>query len=209
VTVAHSLFAGGDSDGIQAGCGLNIIHNEFRDIQFHGPNHTDAIQLIGAAGTVVRGNYFKNTSTGIVAYDGVERALIVDNVLDIDDRAADIELYSDRGSVVRHNTLKHYGGSCYFGHPCGTIAVDRKPEDDAGQGTVIVDNIATEVSVSDGSTLARRDHNLVRRFARRGDLRGAPVFVGGRDPTSYRGFRLSARSRGRHAASDGTDIGAR
>ena len=50
VTIRDSLFAGGDADGIQTGVGVEIVDNEFRDILEKGPNHTDAIQLIGARG---------------------------------------------------------------------------------------------------------------------------------------------------------------
>jgi Bacterial TSP3 repeat len=207
VTVRDSLFAGGDADGIQAGCGVNIIHNVFRDIQYRGSNHTDAIQLVGAGGSVVRGNYFKNTYTGIVAYDGVEHALIEDNALDVDDRGAAIELYSDDGSVVRHNTLRFYGGHCWYNEPCGQIAIDRKPQDDAGHGTVVDDNIATDITVNNGSSIAVRRNNLLHRGARGGDRRGSPRFTGGSDPPSFAGFRLKPGSPGRGAASDGRDVG--
>jgi hypothetical protein len=207
VTVQYSLLAGGDSDGIQSGVGLNIVNNEFRDINQNGPNHTDAIQLLGARGAVIRGNYIHRSSTGIVAYDGLAGALIEDNVIDLPERPWGIELYSDDGSIVRHNTLAY--GSCDYNLPCGQIDLNRKSSDDAGRGTVVVDNVATQISLQGGSSAAVRHHNLLRRGAAPGDIVGIPVFVGGASPTSWAGFRLAPGSPGKGAASDGADIGRR
>ena len=207
VTVQYSLLAGGDSDGIQSGVGLNIVNNEFRDINQGGPNHTDAIQLLGARGTVIRGNYIHRSSTGIVAYDGLAAAIIEDNVLDLPNRPWGIELYSDEGSIVRHNTLAY--GSCDFNLPCGQIDLNRKSSDDAGYGTVVVDNVATQITVQGGSSAGARHHNLLRRGAASGEFTGTPSFTGGAHPTSYGGFTLAAGSLGKGAASDGADIGKR
>jgi hypothetical protein len=41
------------------------------------------------------------------------------------------------------------------------------------------------------------------------ELQGQPVFVGGSNPTTYEGYKLSALSPGYGNASDGTDRGAR
>jgi hypothetical protein len=207
VTVRDSLLAGGDSDGIQSGVGLEIIRNEFRDIVEHGPNHTDAIQLIGARGTVVRGNYIHRSSSGIVAYDGIEGALIEDNVIDLPGRPWGIELYSDSGSTVRHNTLKP--GACEWNLPCGIIELNRKREDPAGRGTIVTDNVAADISVQNGSTAAARHHNLLASGGVGGDINGSPEFAESGDPTRYEGFRLGHGSPGRNAASDGGDVGIR
>jgi hypothetical protein len=210
VTVQNSLLSGGDSDGIQAGTGLNIINNEFRDLLEKGSNHTDAIQLLSAPGSVIRGNYIHHTATGIVAYDGVSRAVIEDNVIDLTQAGAQrpwgIELYSDSSSSIRHNTVR-YGASCSFDQPCGMIALDRKPDDPAGAGTVVVDNIATEIAIQNGSVAATRSHNLLRRNVKTGDKTGTPIFSGAGSLTSYAAFTLTAASPGRSGASDGTDIG--
>jgi hypothetical protein len=207
VTVRDSLLAGGDSDGIQSGVGLDIVGNEFRDIVEHGPNHTDAIQLIGARGTVVRGNYIHRSSSGIVAYDGIENALIEDNVIDLPGRPWGIELYSDNGSTVRHNTLKP--GACEWNLPCGIIELNRKPEDPAGHGTIVTDNIASDISTQNGSTAGARHHNLLASGAFDGDISGSPQFARSGDPTGFAGFRLGDTSPGRNAASDGRDVGIR
>jgi hypothetical protein len=210
VTISRSLFAGGDADGIQTGVGVRIVDNEFRDILGHGgPNHTDAIQLLGAPHAVVRGNYIHHSDSGIVAYDGLAAATIEDNVVDLTEpgsmRPWGIEVYSDNGSTVRHNTLKY--GRCKYRLPCGLIDINRKQGDPAGQGTTVTDNVATQISLQNGSALARRGGNLVRIDAEDGDRRGVPKFAGGRDPDDYRGFLLAPGSPGRRSASDSSNPG--
>jgi hypothetical protein len=207
VTIANSLFADGNADGIQTGVGVNIIGNEFRNLYEGSCSscHTDPIQLIDAPGAVVRGNWVHDTADGIVAYDGLRNATIEDNVVELVHGRWGIELYSDQGSVVRHNTLV-YGTGCEYA-PCGWIMLDRKDQDPAGSGTVIEDNIATAITSDDGSTAAEQDHNLVRRQVRHGDRRGTPRFIGGANPTAWWGFALAKGSPGRGAASDGGDLG--
>jgi hypothetical protein len=210
VTIKNSRMIGGDSDGVQSGVGVNIIDNQFIDILENGPNHTDAIQLLDAPGAVVRGNFIRDSSSGIVAYDGLEHAVIEDNVVDLTGKGKrpwGIELYSDDGSVVRHNTVK-YDPGCSFNLPCGMIGIDRKSQDPAGQGTVVLDNIATELTISNGSEVASRRGNLLRRGVESGDRRGAPVYEGGSHPASFAGFKLAHSSPGKDAASDGRDVGA-
>jgi hypothetical protein len=208
VTVQNSKLFGGSSDGVQAGAGVNIINNEFYNIKEGtcADCHTDAIQLIGAKGSVVRGNYIHDTASGIVAYDGIQSALIEDNVIDLPNRPWAIELYADENSIVRHNTAT-YGTTCVYNLPCGLIAIDRKSQDPAGRGTRVYDNIATRIDINNGSTVAERHHNLLRQGATGTDMSGAPTYSGGSAPTSYNGFTLSAGSLGKGAASDGSDIG--
>jgi hypothetical protein len=210
VTVSNSVFAGGDSDGIQTGVGMNIIHNEFRDILESGPNHTDNIQLIGAAGSVVRGNWVHNTvsgsTQGITAFNGLANAIIEDNVIDLsgaDMRPWGLELQTDSGSIVRHNTLV-YRGICVYNLPCGLIAIRT-----GSVNTTVMDNIAARIDVLDGSTLAAHGHNMVQNGAMSGDFLGVPTFAGGTHPATYAGYALTTSSPGKNAASDGLDVGAR
>jgi hypothetical protein len=208
VTVKDSLFDGGNADGVQSGAGVNLIGNEFRNIQERSGSdcaHSDPIQLIGAPGSIVRGNYIHHSADGIVAYDGLEHALIERNVVDLVNGRWGIELYSDQGSIVRHNTLV-YGTGCAYA-PCGYLILDHKSSDPAGSGTVVVDNIATVISANNGSTMAERHNNMVRQGVASGDMTGTPLFSGGSFPTTYAGFVLATGSPGRTAASDGTDVG--
>jgi hypothetical protein len=209
VTIRNSLLWGGDSDGVFTDVGVNVIGNEFADICENGPNHTDMIQFAdpgdpsgGATGAVIRGNYFHagacSTQT-LTSYDsGTRYALIENNVVDTR-RPWGIELYSDEGSIVRHNTVRWYPDSqCAFnGTECGQIDITRKSADPPGTGTQVYDNLAV-VGVRNGSTVARNDHNAHP---------AAVTFVG--PLTTYAGFRLAAGSVGKGAASDGADIGIR
>jgi len=202
---------GGSADGVQTGVGVNILNNIFRNIREGScaDCHTDSIQLLGAAGSVIRGNFIQNVSTAIVAFDGVESATIEDNVIDTGGRPWGIELGSDKNSVVRHNTLL-YRANCDFGQPCGQIYTDHKSTDPAGTGTICVDNIASIIYSANGSVFAERHDNLVRSGASTGELSGSPTFVGGATPTSRDGFALTATSlgKGRGYSPSGSDIGA-
>lgn len=208
VTIKNSLLDGGNTDGIQAGTGLTVLNNEFRNIAEKSSSdcaHTDAIQLIGAKGAVVRGNYIHNTADGIVAYDGIDSAIIESNVIDLVNGRYGIELYSDNGSIIRHNTLK-YGTGCEY-VACGQIILDHKSADPAGTGTVIENNIATDISMNNGSTASVNRNNMLRSGATGQNFNGIPVFAGGASPAAYADFLLASGSPGRTAASDGTDVG--
>jgi Right handed beta helix region len=207
VTVSNSTFSGGNADGIQAGCGLNILSNTFDNIHESGPNdsaHTDPIQLIGAPNSLVRGNYIHNASDGIVAYDSLDHATITDNVIDLVNGRWGIELYADNGSVVSHNTLV-YGTGCEYA-ACGWIILDHKTANAAGKGTVITDNIATAVAENNGSTAAKDTNNMVRQSAAGGNFTGTPTYT---SPGSYSGYHLAGGSPGAAKAGDGANVGIR
>jgi hypothetical protein len=221
VTIQNSLMQGGDADGaFIASDGVRVIGNRFIGL-CHGStgNHTDGLQFAdpgdasGGYDAVVRGNYFADTLNcglqSLSSYDsGTQGALIEDNVVDTH-RPWGIEIYSDQGSIIRHNTVRWYPDSdCVFnGQECGQIDITRKTHDPVGTGTVVVDNVATRITARNSSTLAERHHNLVRSGAAAGDLTGVPAFVG---PLSSRsGYLLAQGSPGENAASDGLDIGIR
>jgi hypothetical protein len=175
-------------------------------------NHTDNIQWYGGSNAVVRGNLFKQTIPGEIqvmgAFDGTGGNLIEDNVVDIIARPWAIELYSDDGSIVRHNTLVFRSG-CDYSLTCGRLAFDYKTADDAGRNSQAYDNIATSIEANPASGLSRRDHNMVRSSAGTGDFVGTPLFQGGSNPSTYAGYRLAALSPGLGGASDGLNVGIR
>ncbi|MCB9653231.1 MAG: right-handed parallel beta-helix repeat-containing protein [Deltaproteobacteria bacterium] len=210
VTIQNSTMDGGSADGVQTGVGVNIIGNVFKNIREGACSdcHTDAIQLLGATGTVIQGNYLYSVASGIVAYDGVARVTIENNVIDTGGRPWGIELYSDDGSIVRHNTLL-YRANCDYNLACGTISLDHKSSDPAGRGTVIVDNIATSIDVSSGSTYAQLSNNLIRVGAPSGNISGTPTYVGGSTPTTFAEFELAAGSLGKGVGTEpaGSDLG--
>jgi parallel beta-helix repeat protein len=199
VTIENSTMQGGDSDGVHTGVAVNVIDNTFSNLCDTGGNHTDAIQFEGAVGGLIKGNYVHATCTtqGITSYDGGTNGVTIeDNVIDIT-RAWGIEFYSDKNSIIRHNTVRYYGPGCYSNSPCGYISLDRKTEDPAGTGTQVYDNIAM-ISIGDGSTAGRNDHNLNNALV---------TYVG--PMTTYAGYKLTPISAGHAAADDGLDLGAR
>ena len=211
ITIQNSKFGpGGDSDGIQNGSrGTRILNNEFasiRQIQ-GGAAHADAIQLYGSADTLIQGNWFHDVSVGIMAPDGADHERIFDNVIQATSPYA-IQLGSDDGSVIRHNTLPD--GRCEYNKRCGIISLGHKSGQPESRGTVIDDNILAEISWQ-GTTVQSEDYNLFAVNIGRGghDTKGMPTYVGGSSPTSYAGFRLAPGSNGKGTASDGSDRGAR
>lgn len=215
ITIANSEFRGGESDGILNGSnGTRILNNVFHGLIQGDPDfvHTDAIQLFGSRNTVIRGNYFYDVPSGIMAPDGADHEVIEDNVFagDPDGYPFAITLWSDDGSIVRHNTLAD--GGCAFGVRCGILSLGSKEDRPAGRGTTITDNVLGEISVPNGSaSVALRSHNLLGTGGIRGawEESGVPGYVGGAMPSSYAGHALARRSLGKRSASDGQDRGAR
>jgi hypothetical protein len=202
VTIQNGLFQGGDSDGVRPDAdSVQVIGNEFADIVDKGANHADPIQFYGARRAVIRGNYFHNAGGDISAYimqaDGGEGNVIEDNVFGAGLGVTyAITLYSDNGSIIRHNTFQP--GTCDFNVPCGTLNLGNKPGDPVSRGTVIRDNVIAGMGGGNGTYTA--DHNLMTGSSR-------PSFVG--PLTTYAGFRLAGGSPGKGAASDGLDVGIR
>jgi len=211
VTIKNSLFQGGDSDGVRPDSdGVQILNNEFADIVDKGANHADPIQFFGAKRAVIRGNYFHNANGNISAYimqaDGGVGNIIEDNVFAAGKGVGyGITLYSDDGTVIRHNTFQP--GTCDFSIPCGTLSLGNKSGQAVSRGTIIRDNIVG--AIGGGSGTYTSDHNLYTNASAGGvgDIKGTPAFVG--PLTSYSGFYLSSSSVGRTAASDGTAVGIR
>jgi hypothetical protein len=202
VTIANSLFQGGDADGVRPdGDSVQVIGNEFADIVDKGANHADPIQFYGAKRAVIRGNYFHNAGGNISAYimqaDGGVGNVIEDNVFGAGRGVTyAITLYSDDGTVIRHNTMQPGTGD--FNTPSGTLSLGSKPGDPVSHGTVIRDNVMAVIGGGNGTYTA--DHN-------RNTVQSKPVFAGPLNTSA--GFRLAAGSPGRGAASDGLDVGIR
>jgi hypothetical protein len=214
VTIEHSAFYGGDGDGIQnGGNGTRIVGNKFYDLQ-QDPNssaHTDSIQLYGSSNTVIRGNYVHDVAVGVMAADGADHETIENNVFDVTGSPYALTVLSDRGSVIRHNTVWG-GGRCDYKLRCGVLYLGNKPGDPVSQGTTVVDNILTRICACNGSRTVglTEDYNLISTEAGVGahDIHGSPAYTGGTSPSTRGGFALTAHSRGRAAADDGSDMGA-
>ena len=204
VTVENNVIENGDLDGVHVagGSGMLIFGNVIANLCDRGVNHTDDIQFEGGSQIRVANNYVyeaQNCPTqGITAYDGNTHGLMIDdNVVDVP-RDWGIELYSDSGSTVVHNTVVwHPNTYSEFNTPTGQIDIDRKSQDPAGSGTQVYDNIAS-VDFTNGSTGTAHNNVSGQRA----------VYVG---PTNtWAGFKLAANSPvGLKAASDGLDAGIR
>ena len=204
VTVEHNDIANGDLDGIHiaGGSGQMILGNRIENLCDRGVNHTDNIQFEGGSQITVQGNYLYEAqhcpTQGITSFDGGTVGVVIeDNVVDIP-RDWGIELYSDKDSIVRHNTVVwHPPTYSEFHNGTGLIDIDRKPGDPAGTGTQVDYNIAT-VQFANGSTGTQQ-----------GNVSGEGAkYVG--PPTSWAGFRLAQDSGvGLKAAPDGANAGAR
>lgn len=201
VTIRDSLFDGSFSDGIRADAnGIVIEGNEFRNLVDQDPFHTDPIQIYGGARITIRGNFFHDNSVAahIGGWDGNDHNVVEDNVfVGGPTNGEAIAMSSDVGSVIRHNTLVQ--GQCNYGWHCGIVLIDHKTGDAPSTGTVVQDNILSEITDTDatGTTL---DHNLMTDDE-------TPVYAG--PPTTYDGYRLAAGSPGVGAASDGSNVGIR
>ena len=224
IIIEHSRIGpGGDCDGVQSGgYGVKILDNIFDDFHYVGDVHVDGVQLYGARYNVIDGNFFHNVPDAIEAPDPSNDHQDIENnlmVLDASGRAEVLQLYSDTGSIIRHNTLPD--GRCSYDQPCGIISLGSKAGAPGSSGTTIVDNIASQISVdaAGGPVSYSENYNLFTEGHGQGahDLHGRPTYVGG--PCATRQtlppgpcdtrveFLLTPRSRGARAADDGRNMG--
>ena len=200
VTVANSMFSGGDTDGIETGAPLTIRDNVFWNISSPSSdcNHTDSIQGINSTGVVVVGNLFYNDYDGAVDFDDSTGWTVTDNACYDIDRGACITLYADLNSVVEHNAA---------GPGLAALELNHKSGHRLGSGTVFQNNVGG-LAGTDTSTLAGNTNNLYAG-ATSPNINGRPTFFGGSSPTTWPGFELTAHSAGHLAATDGTNVGIR
>ena len=154
VTVKNSTLRNGNLDGIHLGAGIDILDKIFDNLCDTQTNHTDNIQYEGGTGGHIAGNYIHSSSNcetqAITSFDsGTNGVIIEDNVIDTS-RGYGIEFYSDKNSIIRHNTLIYRASGCAT-KVCGIIDISRKTADPAGVGTQVYDNIVTDVSFENGS----------------------------------------------------------
>lgn len=215
ITIQNSRFGpGGNSDGIQNGSnGTLILNNEFVGIkQIDGDDvHADSIQLYGSERTLIQGNWFHDVSVGIMCADGCDHETIQDNIFAVNGSPYSMTFLSDNGSQIVHNTFLDYR-LCDYDTACGVLYLGNKSADPPSRGTIVKDNILTKICVCDGSVsgLAQEDFNLLRSGGSgANDVRSAPTYTGGANPSTPAGFTLAAGSPGKGTASDGSDRGAR
>jgi hypothetical protein len=130
-----------------------------------------------------------------MAADGADRETIENNVFKVTGSPYALNILSDRGSVIRHNTVWG-GGTCAYKLRCGVLYLGNKPGDPVSRSTTVTDNILTRVCVCSGSPTRglTQYHNLVA--ARAGiaphDIHGSPTYKGGTSPATLAGFALTA-----------------
>ncbi|TAH33655.1 right-handed parallel beta-helix repeat-containing protein [Candidatus Saccharibacteria bacterium] len=203
VTVEYNDVQNGDLDGVHIGGGAGMIvrNNRFMNLCDVGVNHTDNIQFEGATATLISGNYMYASQScgtqGLTSFDSDTVGVIFENnVVDIP-RDWGIEIYADKDSIVRHNTVVYHASPySVFGHATGNILFRNKDADPPGTGTHAYDNVGFVDFVA--PTTGIEDHNTDPSKV---------TYVGGANPTTHDGFLLKAGSVGKGAASDGTDTG--
>ena len=137
--------------------------------------HVDPIQFYGASHTTVTGNYFHHNGDGtggLESFSGDGPATVTDNVFVCScDYPFSIAALGGHGWFVAHNTFVR--GDVRFAR------TDSGPP----SGNIVRDNVwlggGLSTSASDWGT---NDHNLNSGVPGVGNLRGTPVFVGGKIP---------------------------
>lgn len=226
LTISNNVLSGGTADGIRpdSGAGIQILNNQFLGFNntLDETCHTDAIQEYGSATHLnIKGNFFYNSidmaGCSFSAWNGSDFTNFEDNVVagtPNDGCYSALDLHGDNNSTVIHNTFEY--GACEPHNdstsPCGEIDLAwANPGPVAGSGTIIRDNILTDVSLDCGAVGCpsySEDHNLFHSGGTgTGDKTGTPQFTGGAAPRTFAGFALAPGSPGVGAASDGTNMG--
>ncbi len=206
IIVQNSVFGpGGNADGIQIGAnGVQVLNNEFVGIHQTGAPHTDPLQLYGQSNTIVKGNYFHDFGTALIAPDGGTNEQITDNVFAGDGgyRPA-IQLGGHTGTLFAHNVITNID-----------VFVDHKDGLPPGSKNDIRDNVLVSGALEAPPEECLEcviTHNLFSTEPTAGAeaIVATPRFVGGNEPQNGAGWLLAAGSPGTGAASDGGDRGIR
>jgi hypothetical protein len=214
IDISYNLFSGGESDGTDVdgnSCGVQILHNEYSNIQQGncGGIHCDAIQDNGGgAQEDIEGNYFHNNSDGLLFDDGNDGPdIVANNVFDNPTYRCLEGQYGD-GTSFTHNTfdceVNLANGPQYssnitmrdnvFG-PSNRAGITYYPNSSCCSFKVLDYNLHTSGAFDPFSA---GSHDAI----------GSPTYVGGTEPSTYAGWALASGSLGVGKASDGTNMGA-
>jgi hypothetical protein len=231
VTVENSVFVApadlwNPYRAMQTGSPLTVKNNVFAGFLARSSaascNHVDTLQLFSGTpgtygGVTFTGNLCYDDYGCFMAFDGTSDNTVTDNVCFNIERSCVI-LYSDRGSIVSHNTQQTGGAdpSRCAAEPAtqactGSTLFENghKPGDPATGSETYADNAAgSPPSLGDPGSLATNTHNMWPG-ASAPNISGTPSFVGGTRPTTWAGFELTSGSAGHAAGSDGRDVGIR
>jgi hypothetical protein len=216
VTISNTTFIGSGSipnncsDGIQInGDAYGTVigpGNQFINIvQSSCVAHVDSIQFYGARNTTITGNFFFNTSDGIMSSNCNGSPMTVTNNVFVQDPTSatnEVIVTGGNGDIFDHNTFGSAHSTPRFGNPngCGLNA------NITITNTILMGGIV----LTDGQSASSftENHNLMPGGgAGAGTLSGLPTFVGGTSPSTFAGFALTNTSLGYNAGSDGKNIG--
>ncbi len=227
VTVENSVFVA-PADlwdpvrAIQTASSMTVANNVFVGYVAHSDaaacNHIDTLQIFSQAngtwgGVAFTGNLCYDDYACIMAFDGTSDNTITDNACFNIERSCVI-LYSDRGSVVNHNTQQTGGAAssgCVDAPACSSSVLfenSNKTGDPAPSGETYENNIDHSPPNVESGSLTTNTHN-VWSGASSPNINGSATFTGGTNPTTWAGFELTSGSAGHAAGSDGLDVGIR
>lgn len=230
VTLENSVFVASADlwnpyRAIQTASSLAVTGNVFVGYLDHmnagSCNHIDTLQIFsglnGTYGNVIfTGNLCYDDYGCFMAFDGTSNNTITDNAC-FDIESACINLYSDAGSVVDHNTQETGGADPSYCEillnvqPCTSSTLfinDNKTGDPTPGGETYTDNTDQYGPNVESGSLTTNTNNMWSG-ASSPNINGSPTFTGGTNPTTWAGFELTSGSTGHAGGSDGLDVGLR
>jgi hypothetical protein len=198
-TIKNCYFFNGNSDGVQSGASnLTVTDNEFRSINPHGNAalHTDCFQLLGCTDSIFRRNYFIDFEQALAAFDGTNGNTVEDNVFygPPYSPAHWLSMMADNpGSTLNHNTL-FSNGQIYLSSKTGG----------APSTSFVSNNICAGIGLSGSGVTGTPQLNVNNNRTS-----SVVTFVGGANPTTWQGFKLTSGSVGHNEGNDGLDVGIR
>ena len=223
ITVEYNTFSYGIGDFIQTAgnvCRAVIRYNQFinKDDPTNctgytsGCPHSDGIQGVSdSTGIVITGNYFKNQVDCILTADGsYANMTFTDNVCVVTTAVRPIQGAGWTGtSLVEHNTVvSPSDGSSWDATHDGVNTSGM-----TGRNNIFTQGIGNGIQA--GGQWSVFDYNFSDCTSGNpcgthniDPAGGAVTFTGGSNPSTWIGYKLATGSRGKNAASDGTDMGA-
>ena len=230
VTLENSVFvAPGDlwnpNRAMESESGLTIENNVIAGFLDHTEsascNHIDGLQIYSGSnspwgGITFTGNLCYDDYDCIAGFDGTSDNTITDNAcFDIEQNC--IDLYSDTGSVINHNT-QEAGGADPSGcatepstQACSSSTLflnSNKTGDSSPSGETYTNNLDQHGPNAESGSLSTNTNNMWSS-ASSPNIRGTATFTGGSDPMTWAGFELTSGSTGHAGGSDGLDVGIR
>jgi hypothetical protein len=207
------------------GSPLSIENNVFAGFLDHTEsascNHIDTLQLYAGSNSTdgnvtFTGNLCYDDYNCFAAWDGTSDNTITDNAcFDIEQNC--IDLYSDTGSVINHNTQQTGGadpsGCGYLPNTQGCnsstlLENSNKSGDRTTTSETYTNNLDQHGPNVESGSLTTNTNNMWSG-ASSPNINGTATFTGGSDPLSWTGFELTSGSTGHNGGNDGQNVGIR